>query len=310
VGNRDAATINLEQGATLADLRDAINKADAGVSATIINDGSSDRLVITSNESGTANQIALTGSSAAISNFNETVAARNAELEIDGISVTSASNTITAISGITLELTGTTGSNPVTLRVANDTAPLKERMQAFVTAYNNIRSTLGELSRFDASGDNSGVLSGDSTVRMVLDRVRGVLTSPQSGVDINGPFPNLASVGIRSNSDGTLQFDEDAFNAAIGSDFAGMTQTLSTYAAAFDRVATNITASDGIIANRTNALNISHRSLGDRVEGMNRLLSQTEARFRAQFGALDALMARFQTTSNFLSQQLSALQPR
>ena len=308
IGNRaaDAVTINLEQGATLTDLRNAVNNADAGVTASIINDGTSDRLVITSNESGAANQITLTGSLSANSSFATTVAAQNAELEIDGISVTSASNTITAISGMTLELTGTTGSNPVSLRVTNDMAPLRERMEAFVAAYNNIRSTLNDLSRFDASGSNSGILSGDSTVRMVLDRVRGVLTSSQSGVSEN--FRDLASLGIMSNRDGTLRFDEDTFNAAAGSDFSGMAQTLSTYAAAFDRVVTNLTASDGVVASRTNALNTSHRSIGDRVENMNRLLSQTEARFRAQFGALDALMANIQTTSNFLSQQLSSLQ--
>jgi len=306
-GSNTPISIALDAGASLNDVRDAINSAKAGVSATIINGDDGPQLMISSDESGAAKQFTVTGTGGFSSlNFETKETAQDAELKIDNIAITSASNTVKdAITGITLELTATT-SAPVSLKVTNDTAPLKEKMEAFVKAYNDVRSTIGELTKFDAANKTAGVLNGDSTVSTVLNQMRNVLTGRHDGV--SGAFPTLVSLGISSNADGTLVFNESVFNSATASDFAGVAQTLSTYTAAFEKAVDGLTSTNGVIANRTNGLTATNKSLTDRMESMERLLKQVEDRYRKQFTALDSLMGRLQSTSNYLMSQLSSLQ--
>lgn len=317
VGDGEAVTVNIAEGASLNDVRNAINSANAGVNATVINGRDGPQLVLSSSETGEANTIKIEAS-AGLEAFSfdpdsqqdvdakQLAAATNAILYIDSIKVESASNTVeNAISGITLTLNKTTGGTPVTMTIENDTEALNTKIQAFVDAYNTVRSTLGDLSKYDSTGKASGVLSGDTTVSNIMNQLRGVLSSAPEGMSEN--FTNLHSLGISSQRDGTLAFDKDVFATAMQKDSAGVATTLSAFGTAFNDRATSIGSAEGLIATRTDGLSANSARISTQIETMERRLAQVQARYTAQFTALDTLMAKYQTTSSFLTQQLAAL---
>lgn len=243
--NKAAQTITIDPAnQTLAGIRDAINTANAGVTATIVNDGSAagNRLVLTSTESGAANSLKISvadddgnaldssGLSALAydptalagggKNLGQVAAARDALLNIDGIAVTQASNTVkSAIEGVTLNLAQTNVGQPLTLNVSRDAEAIKTSVQAFVDAYNTASSTLKKMTAFNGVGAQNGVLLGDATTRTIQTQMRGMLnTSVESG----GALTTLSQIGVSFGSDGTLALDSAKLNTAIDTNFDGL----------------------------------------------------------------------------------------
>ena len=210
-----------------------------------------------------------------------------------------------AITGITLNLTKANPGVPTTLTVANDSSGLQGKAEAFVKAYNEARSTLKSLSQYDPTGKSTGILNGDSTLSSALGQLRTALSTVPGGVDSSLQY--LHSIGIQSQSDGSLKLDTSVLQTAMSKNFAGVANTLSAYGTAFDTLTTNMLGTDGLISSRTEGLSATSTRLTDRIDTMTRQLTLVEKRYRAQFTALDAMMAKFSTTSNYLSQQLSAL---
>ena len=310
--------VDIEAGASLAEVRDAINATKSGVTATIVNGKDGPQLVVTSKESGESNQIKISaeGGLAGLDfdpatktgGMAENKAAKNAIVKIDGIEVQgTTSNTITdAVSGVTLTLTKTTAGSPVELVVAQDSATMQAKVENFVKAYNDAVSTLKDLSKYDPAGKASGVLNGDSTVTSALAQMRGVLSKVPDELK-GSEFETLSALGITSNMDGTLKLDSKVLQDAMDKNMDGVSKTLSAYGAAFEKVSKEINATDGLIANRSNGLSTQSKSLDVQMERMETRMTQVEARYRAQFTALDVLMSKMQTTSSYLSQQLANL---
>ncbi len=179
---------------TLQGVRDAINKANAGVTASIINDGSGApyRLVLNSNNTGATNsmRISVTSSDgtsalsdlvandpAGTQNMQQTVTAQNAALTVNNIAIQSPSNQVSgAVQGVTLSLAQTGTSNIV---VQRDTASIQNGVQAFVTAYNNLQKAASSLSAYDPSTQTASPLTGDGVLRVIQSQIRGVLNTPQ-----------------------------------------------------------------------------------------------------------------------------------
>ncbi len=240
--NADKTYINItidSSNNTLAGVRDAINAANGSVTATIVNDGTTNRLLITSKDTGEVNslKIAVTDSdgintdatglsrlaydplAAAGSGKNMTQLqdAVNAKLDIDGIAVEKASNTISdAISGVTLKLLSTSVDS-VGLSVATDTGKIKESVQSFVDAYNKINTTLRDLTKYDPTGKASGALLGDATARSVVNQIKAVLTKT---VDTGGTINSLSDVGVSFQQDGTLALDSTKLTNAMTNHFS------------------------------------------------------------------------------------------
>jgi flagellar hook-associated protein 2 len=171
---------------TLAGVRDAINAAGAGVTAAIVNDGSASpyRLVLTAGSSGAANTIQVTNNLAAgelhdaIAGATQVSAALDAELTVNGVAVTSASNTVVdAVPGVTINLVG---DGTTTLTVARDSAALQAAAGAFVKAYNDVNTTLAGLTAYNATTKQGGVLLGDATVRSIQSQLRSTLSQALS----------------------------------------------------------------------------------------------------------------------------------
>ena len=229
---------------TLAGIRDAINAANAGVTATVVNDGTAtgNRLVLTSSDSGASNSLKIsvtdddgtplnaTGLSALAydptaavgsgKNLEQKAAALDALLDIDGIAVKQSTNTVKdAIDGVTLNLAQTNVGQKLTLVVGRDSKAVTDAVQAFVTSYNGASGTLKNLTAFKGPGAQNGILLGDSTARGIQVEMRDLLnTSINSG----GALTTLSQIGVSFGSDGTLSLDNAKLTTAINTNFDGI----------------------------------------------------------------------------------------
>jgi flagellar hook-associated protein 2 len=308
---------------SLEGIRDAINAADGGVTATIINDGNAtnpNRLVLSSAASGLSEsiRIAVVGDAtldgllaqdpAGTQNFSQTVTAQNALFTVDGINITKSSNTVTdVIQGVTLTLAGVTTA-PVTVAVSQDTASAKTAVETFVTAYNDLQAEIKKQIDSGVNGGTAGALASDSSTRQMLSSIRDELNKMPTG--ITGSYTNLSSIGVSFQLDGTLALDETVLAAAIQDDSNNVAELFSSadgYAARLDTVVSAMLDYNGSIDLRTNAFKDRISTLEDRQENLESALIRTEARMRARFTALDVLLSSMTTTTNALSQQLASL---
>ena len=244
--NGDKAIAVVDIAATdnsLVGIRDAVNNADIGVSASIVNDGSGYRLVFQSDDSGAANSLKVTVSDssdvsdtddAGLSqlaydptaagvgsgkNMSETVTAVDASFSVNGLAITSSSNQITdAIEGVTLNLKDVTSGTPVSVSIQRDTSGITSKVQSFVTSYNDMISTINSLTSYDASSGSAGILLGDSIARNVTSQVRSLLSTAVSG--LSGNYTSLASIGITTQADGTLTLNQTKLSSAMSSDYS------------------------------------------------------------------------------------------
>lgn len=242
-------TINIDSSNnTLAGVRDAINASNSSVTATIVNDGSTNRLVITSKDTGEVNSLKIsvtdtgdngdtdatglsslafdpTALSGSGKNMTQMQAAKNALFEIDGISIVKASNTVTdSISGVTLNLLATS-TNSVNLGVTSNTDAVKASVTAFVEAYNKLDTTLRSLTKYDETGKSSGVLLGDATARSVINQIKGVMTNAiTSGNTIN----SLSQIGVAFQRDGKLALDSTKLSNIMSSNFSDIAAIFAT----------------------------------------------------------------------------------
>ncbi|RCS58222.1 flagellar filament capping protein FliD [Parvibium lacunae] len=261
--DKTAVSVNITNG-SLSSIRDAINSANAGVNATLVNDGTGTRLVLTSKDTGAANSIKLsvtdddgtptntsglsalaydpTASAGAGKNLTQTQAAQNAEFKLDGIDISKSSNTITdAIENATLQLSKVTTS-AISLNINRDSSGITSQLQSFVQAFNSMQTTLKQLSGFNPTTKEAGPLAGDSALRGALNQIRGLLTR-QLGSE-SGTYSSLSQIGIAFQKDGTLALNSSKLNAAITADASSVTKLLANVSTSSDpRVAVVSTAS-------------------------------------------------------------------
>ncbi len=227
-GDRPAQTIEIDSGnGTLSGVRDAINNANAGVTASIVNDGSAYRLVLVSQYSGTENSLKITvddddatdtdtsglsqiaydpaASAGSGKNLTQSVAAQDAAFTINGVSITSATNTVTeAIDGVTLTLLATTDA-ATTVTVSRSITAVKSSIEAFVKGYNDLYKTLKNLSAYNATTKQAAILQGETTVRGIETQLRDSLNTALRYA--GGGLSMLSEVGIGFQKDGTLALD-------------------------------------------------------------------------------------------------------
>jgi len=217
---------------TLQGLANAINNANVGVNATIVNDGSAQpfRLLLTASKSGTSNAIVINNNLAADNNgavqplFQTAVQqATDASVTLgsgSGLTVTSASNQINnLIQGVTLNLANTS-TGPITVTVAADTAAAGQAVQNFVQAYNSLVTTISQDTSFDSSSGQAGPLLGDFQVTNIADQVRSAIENSVNGV--NPLLNQIGALGITVNSDGTLSVNQTQLNNVLSGSVSGI----------------------------------------------------------------------------------------
>ncbi len=244
---------------SLLGIRDAINNAGVGVTASIVNDGSGTpyRLVLSSDSIGASNSIKISVAESgapglaaflahdpagltAAQNLSETVTAQDALLTVNGISITKSSNTISdVIDGVTLNLLKTTTA-ATTVSVAHDTSSITTSVQAFVKAYNDLSKSLTDVSSYNASTKKGGILQGDFTVLQLQAKLRSILNTPLS--NSSGTLTNLSQIGISFQRDGTLTLDSSKLSSAINNNFSDIASLFATTGATSDSLVSYVSA--------------------------------------------------------------------
>jgi len=311
-------------GSTLTELRDSINKSGAGVTASIVNDGTSDRLVLASNSTGAATGFKITGTdglsgfsydastNATGNSFTGLQSAQDSKVEIQGLTITRSSNTVeNAIPGVTLNLTAQTTTNPVVVTVAKDNSQASTAIQNLVKAYNGMVSTMSAMTSYDAKNDKASVLTGDASVTSMRNLARNALT--QSIRLSDGSSMRLSDLGVTLQKDGTLAVDNTKLNKALTeqparvSEFLAGNDTTKGLSKLVSGTLDTINGTGGSLAGKTKGLQASIDSIGKQLDSWDSRLTSIEARYRAQFTALETTISSMQSTQSFLTQQLAAL---
>ncbi len=241
VGDGEAVTINLDSSNnTLEGLKSAINRADAGVAASIIKDSSGYRLLVTSQTSGTEGEITISGAPADLG-LSAKVTAEDASFTVDGVDFTSSSNTVSdAIEGLTLKLSGESASH-TTLTVANDTASVNKAISNFVNSYNNLITFINNQFTASEDPDQNSILAGDSTLRDIQGNVLDLVSSSVPGLDQE--YTTLAQIGIEMENDGKLSIDSGVLQEALENDFEQVQNLFQSLGSTSDNRTSYVTAS-------------------------------------------------------------------
>jgi len=307
-----AVTVNIgSTNNTLEGIRDAINAANGGLTATIINDGAATpyRLALASKDTGVANSLKVTVAGdatlqgllgydpAGTQNLRQTQAAQNAQLTVDGVSVSRATNTVTdVVAGVTLTLLKS-GTGATTLTLQRDSSVLRAALEGLVKAYNDLNKTVGDATAKKAS------LQGDAATLSIQRQVRSTLGATYG----TGAYQALSHLGIAFQKDGSLAVDATKLQAALDAQYADVASFASALGTAVDTLARNFLGGSGLIASRTDGINRSINTIGARRGDLEQRLAAIEKRYRAQFTALDTMIASMNKTSAFLQQQLQNL---
>lgn len=314
--------LTLDAGATLADLRDAINDSDGnfGVTANIINTGTESKLVFTSSVTGLGNDLVITNDTAELDNVstlaNDGVSAggiviaagneaRDATIKVDGITITNDTNTFKdAVQDMTIvakrqSVDGETAK----LSVETDRESVTALVDEFIKNYNNLIGQIGLQTRVGKP------LNSDSTIRSFDSQLVNALSTPITGA---GPFSSIFDIGLGVDKEGYLEKSSlvRSLNEAmdenyddIGKAFAGEYGIAKQLESLFD----NYLDSKGIMNQRETNLNSQLDDLEDDVINHEYRMEELEARLRQQYAGLDVLLAQMQSTQTYLSAQLSSL---
>ncbi len=192
---------------TLKTLASYINTQQWGVTATVVTDASGSRLALYSQSSGSPGALAITNNTTGLT-FNAPVGGTNASLTIDGVPLSSATNTVSgAISGVTPNLASAAPGITVQLTVGPDTTAATTAINNFVDAYNSVIGILNTQFTVDPTTNTEGPLGGDSALRSLQSSLLNDATYSITG---NSGLVNLASLGIDMNNDGTLTVNQTA----------------------------------------------------------------------------------------------------
>ncbi len=327
-----ATDITVSATDTLADVRNKINAAGAGVTATLVTDANGTRLSLRSNESGEVNGFRLqaadadgaAGDGAGLSRLaydppagnvgmELRQAAGNATATVNGVSIESTSNEVKdIIPGLTLRLRKETGAEEVSVNLATDRAGVDAAIKSFVEAYNALAKFIGTQTRYDEASKKAGNLQGDGAVTAVQARLRAVLNMPSAAA---AAFPRISDIGLELQRDGTLKIDQAKLDSAMGN--------LPELKKAFGNSDSANPGNEGFtrrFANLAKQLLDIEGSLTTRTEGLQKLIeknSDSQARLEdrverfqqrlvAQYTAMDANLSRLNALGAYVTQQFAS----
>jgi len=205
---------------TLSDLENAINTGGLGVTASIVTDATGSRLAITSDTSGSAGSFTATATGGTFG-VVPGATGNNSSITVNGIVFQSATNTVTgAIPGVTLNLVGSSPGTDISVDVSPDTSQASNAISQFVSDYNTLIGAVN--AQYSDSGSGQGVLADDPTVENLQNTLLQALdytASPSSG-STSTTVPNLSSLGITVNTDGTLSVDSGTLSSALQNNFS------------------------------------------------------------------------------------------
>ncbi|TFW05641.1 flagellar hook protein FliD [Oxalobacteraceae bacterium OM1] len=292
---------------SLQGIRDAINAAKIGVTASIVNDGdptSPYHLMLTSNATGQARSMKITssGGDAAVTNllaydpagtqnFKQTTAAQNATLTVNGLAITSATNAVAgAIPGVTLNVTKVGAAS---LSLSNNTAAVTSAVQGLVKSYNDLNSTLTMFTSYNPKTKSAGMLLGDSGIQSIQTRLRATLGGALSGLG-GSTITNISQVGIAFQKDGTLTVDNAKLQTALSTNFGDFASLFAANGKTTDSLVNFVDASAKSAAGSYNvevtSLATQGRAVGTDAATQAQITASTAPNLTITAGVNDKLM--------------------
>lgn len=325
--------VTIPANATLQSTRDAINTAQAanGISANIVTDSTgSSRLVISSSKTGAGSDLNVSGiagleidgtqpmgatptasSSGAVNGI-----ATDAKLTIDGLTVTSKSNTVTgAISGLTLNLTSASAT-PAVVTVATNTTGLQTSIQTFVDSYNTLKKTIDTLTTATADADGnptvSAAFTGDALPRSLISDMRGVLTAPGAA----GPLSVLSQIGVMTDAfTGNLKFDSVAFTKTMGTNgMSGQVQQLfggtdgtNGLLSRMSKAVDPYVKTGGLLDQRSTNLTSVAKNISAQQATLDLHVTSLTATLTAKYNAMDLIVGQMKATATNITSFFASL---
>lgn len=314
VGSGSAVEISVTASTTLEELASSINSANAGVTATVIDDGSDTnpyRLVLRSDTTGSDGNITFNQNDTDLT-FTNTQADQDASITLDGIDITSSSNTITeVINGVTINVVA---SGTTSFTISNDTSTVTSKINEFVEAYNAVKDFINQHSTYDTVTEEKGALFGDSTLFLISTKMRQIIGSGVSGLD--DTYTALSQIGVKTNSSGLLEVDSDELSDALTTDFIavsrifiqdddtstdGVLQQLSDY---LDYVTDPV---EGLLDVKQDTLIDTIEGLQDTIDYKEYLLEKYEETLIQKYASLEELISETNATAEYLTSSLTSL---
>ena len=319
-----AVDVSITAGDSLTTVRDKINAADAGVRASLVNDGSGARLVIRSQSTGEVNAVKITASGdASLDNLayspdeastgamTQTTSAQDLNATINGLAVTDSSNTLTdAIEGVTLTVKQTSAT-PVEVTVGSDTAAMRKAVDDFTKAYNDLNSYVNEQTKYDPDKKVAGKLQGESATRSLQGQLRALL---QGVSGASATYTSMSSLGIELQRDGSLSVNDSKFGAAIADPSALSTaftadadgEASDGFGVRFTTLTTSLTDGDGLLQRRADGFRSQIKRQETQMATLEDRVARTEERLLKQYNTLDSNLGRLNGLSGYISQQVTA----
>lgn len=313
----------------LADIASKINGSSAGISATVLNDGAGERLLLRSKETGQAvgfnlaitdndgNNADSLGLSRLLTNGASsggiTQYAADAKVMVNGsIEVSSSTNTFeNIVSGVNITLQDGAALNDVSeISIKPNDQPVRAALEGFVNAYNALNGLLTEATKYDAASKQGGLLQGDSFAIGIQNAMRGILQSTTSG----SAFARLSDIGINQELGGNLSVNSTKLNAALAKpdDFKNLFRidntgtTTDGVAVKFKTFADGLlSAGSGLFKTKEDSLKRALDQNAKETERLNAKISRIEAQLNRRYSALDAQVASLTALNNYVAQQVT-----
>lgn len=305
-----ATDITIEASDTLDDVARKINESGADVTASVLNDGTSFRLLVAGRSTGAANAVEFTESGTTLGLArpeNQLVAARDASIVVDGLEITRATNRFSdVVPGVTFDLRGETTGTPVGVEVERDTDATLEKLETFTKAYNELVRGISSEFAFAGAARIGNSLAGDSTLRGLQSKISGTVLQTFSG-------SRLADFGLRLQNDGTLELDEAEVRETLASSpdslvsFFGANGESAGFSKALDDLAKLYTGPDGQLKTRIDGLGSRSRDIDSQIERMERRIDKYEENMRKKFTAMELVVSNLQSQASQLGSILTGL---
>ncbi|WP_314927795.1 flagellar filament capping protein FliD [Aeromonas piscicola] len=321
--------VDVKAGDTLQSIRKRINNDgdNFGLSVNIMNtsDGKS-KLVIDSGISGAGKDLQITGNTTEltdnlVSKLTQKQAAQDAQIKVDGSTLTSATNTFDGtIAGLKLTVlkesdsTSTTAANGTVtttyksnkVDVTTDKGGIKDMVKSFIDGYNALvkkSSDLGKRNSIVAgvSQNDGGALAGDATTRAVANMMSGAITEPSKN---SSTFSTIFQLGVKMDNKGVLSLDSEKFDKAIDKNFDQVVAVFGGKDGVAGKLAGQLESyskTGGLLAKREESLNSDLRDVNRKQSDVAAQLTKYEETLRARYGSLDSMLAKMNKSASYLN---------
>ncbi len=310
MGSNSPVTVTVDAtNNTLSQLASSINSQNAGVSASVIQDATGYRLALVSNTSGAPGDITVSGNTTGLT-FNKAVTGTNASLVVDGIPISSSSNTVSdVINGVTLSLGSPSPDTPVTVNVSPDTSQATTAINNFVSAWNTVNSDINSQFNVASDGSGGGPLEADNSLRDVQGQLLGAVAYSIPG---NNGIVNLASIGVNLNDDGSLSVDTNTLNAALSSNYSAvqnlLQNTTNGFAQNFSSVISTVNSpGTGILPIDSQSISNTAQGIGSQITDLQAALAVQQANLTTVYSQVNTTLQELPLLESQISQQLSGI---